>query len=272
MNTLSIESAPEYAHAFRPALSVERLRTQAPAAFAESPFGTVSASYRFISTRDLVAALLDAGFAATEARQARARGERAGYARHLLRFRPIRTEITLDEAIPEIILVNAHDGTSAYHVRAGLYRPVCTNGLMAKLGDFGAIYVPHRGNVVANVVEAANRILEQFGPVAAAVKGMAATQLSDRAQLEFAEEATEIRWAGNAPIRPRQLLDARRSADVGDDLWRVFNTVQENVIRGGLSSRSASGRLGRTRGIRAIREDVRINTTLWQAAVARIGA
>ena len=271
MNTLSVDAAPEYAHAFRPALSVERLRSQAPAAFAESPFGTVSASYRFISTRELVAALLDAGFAATEARQARARGERAGYARHLLRFRPIRTEVTLDEAIPEIIIVNAHDGTSAYHVRAGLYRPVCTNGLMAKLGDFGAIYVPHRGNVVANVVDAATRILNQFEPVAVAVRGMTATHLSDRAQLEFAEEAASIRWKGDAPVRPRQLLEARRPADVGDDVWRVFNTVQENVIRGGVTSRAASGRLGRTRGIRAIREDVRINTGLWQAAVARIG-
>ena len=48
-----------------------------------------------------------------------------------------------------------------------------------------------------------------------------------------------------------------------DDLWRVYNTVQENLIRGGMHARSANGRLGRTRGIRAIREDVRINTQLW---------
>jgi hypothetical protein len=232
----------------------------------------VSPTYRFISTRELVGALLDAGFAATEARQARARGERAGYARHLLRFRPLRTEVALDEAIPEIIVVNAHDGTSAYQVRAGLYRPVCTNGLITKLGDFGAIYVPHRGNVVANIVEAAQMILGQFEAVAVAVKGMAATHLTDRQQLEFADEAVAIRWRGETPVQPRRLLQVRRPADVGDDLWRVFNTVQENVIRGGVRSQSANGRLSRTRGIRAIREDIRINTQLWQSAVARIGA
>ena len=270
MNTLTVDSVSNFDHAFRPGLSVERLRAQAPAAFAESPFGKVSPAYRFISTRELVEALLDAGFAATEARQARARGERAGYARHLLRFRPVRAEVALDEAIPEIIVVNAHDGTSAYQVRAGLFRPVCTNGLMTKLGDFGVIYVPHRGNVVANVVEAATRILSQFEPVAGAVKGMAATHLSDRAQMEFAEQAVSIRWRREMPVQPRRLLEVRRPADVGDDLWRVFNTVQENVIRGGVTSRAASGRLGRTRGIRAIKEDVRINTQLWQAAVDRI--
>ena len=270
MNTLNVDSTPVVDYAFRPGLTLERLRAQAPAAFAENPFSTVSASYRFISTRELVGALLDAGFAATEARQARARGERAGYARHLLRFRALRTVVTLDEAIPEIVIVNSHDGTSAYQVRAGLFRPVCTNGLLAKLGDFGAIYVPHRGNVVANVVEAAQRILSQFEPVAVAVKGMAATHLSDRAQCEFAEEAVGICWKDQTPVVPRQLLEVRRPADVGDDLWRVYNTVQENLIRGGMQTRSANGRLRRTRGIRAIREDVRINTQLWQAAVGRI--
>jgi hypothetical protein len=102
MNTLTVDSISAFDHAFRPGLSIERLRSQAPAAFAENPFGRVSPSYRFISTRELVAALFDAGFAATEARQARARGERAGYARHLLRFRPLRTEVAVTEAIPEL--------------------------------------------------------------------------------------------------------------------------------------------------------------------------
>ena len=272
MNTPTVDSVSSFDQAFRPGLSVERLRSQAPAAFAESPFGRVSPAYRFISTRELVWALLDAGFAATEARQARARGERAGYAQHLLRFRPLRTVVALEEAIPEIVVVNAHDGSSAYQVRAGLFRPVCTNGLLAKLGDFGAIYVPHRGNVVANIVEAAQRILGQFEPVTVAVRGMAATHLTDRQQLEFAEEAVSIRWKDERPVLPRRLLEYRRPADVGDDLWRVYNTVQENLIRGGVVSHSPNGRLSRTRGIRAIREDVRINTLLWQAAVARIGA
>ena len=272
MNTVTRDSLPAVDHAFRPGLSIEQLRTQAPAAFAENPFGTVSRSYRFISTRELVAALLDAGFAATEARQSRVRGERAGYTRHLLRFQSLRTEVALEEAIPEIIVVNAHDGTSAYQVRAGLYRPVCTNGLLTKLGDFGAIYVPHRGNVVANIVEAAERILSHFATIAIVVKAMTATHLSDQAKLELAETAVSIRWRDQVPVRPRQLLEYRRPADVGDDLWRVYNTIQENVIRGGVTSKAATGRLTRTRGIRAIREDVRINTQLWQAAVERIAA
>ena len=78
MNTLTMDSLPSIDTALRSGLTLERLRIQAPAAFADNPFGRVSSSYRFISTRELVGALIDAGFIATEARQARARGERAG--------------------------------------------------------------------------------------------------------------------------------------------------------------------------------------------------
>ncbi len=64
----------------------------------------------------------------------------------------MRESITLIDAVPEIVLINSHDGTSAYTLRAGLYRPICTNGMMVQLGEFGLIHVPHRGNVVADVV------------------------------------------------------------------------------------------------------------------------
>lgn len=47
--------------------------------------------------------------------------------------------------------------------------------------------------------------------------------------------------------------------------------MQEHVIRGGLCGRTAKGRVMHTRGIRAIRENVRLNTGLWNLALARIG-
>jgi hypothetical protein len=48
--------------------------------------------------------------------------------------------------------------------------------------------------------------------------------------------------------------------------------VQENLMRGGLSRRSASGRLTRTRRISSIREDVRINSGLWDLASGLLSA
>jgi hypothetical protein len=48
--------------------------------------------------------------------------------------------------------------------------------------------------------------------------------------------------------------------------------VQENLLRGGLNRRSVSGRLTRTRRIRSIREDVRINSRLWDLAAETLAA
>jgi hypothetical protein len=51
-----------------------------------------------------------------------------------------------------------------------------------------------------------------------------------------------------------------------------MNTVQGNLLGGGLLRRSPSGRLLRMRGINAIRENVRINCGLWDLATQALTA
>jgi len=73
-------------------------------------------------------------------------------------------------------------------------------------------------------------------------------------------------------MEPSQLLRIRRPGDTGDDLWSTLNKVQENLIRGGLTRRTATGRLTRTRGITAIRRDVELNSRLWDLAAEVLAA
>lgn len=261
----------QLAHAFQQPLSLDRLAEKAPAAFAEHAAAHTGPRYVFISTRTLVQALLDAGFVAMQASQTAARGGNAAYARHMLRFQPAVQAVSLEEVLPQIVLINSHDGRSAYQLRAGLFRPVCTNGLLTPIGDFGLIHVQHRGNVVRNIVDAALQITGEFSRVGDAIEQMRVKQLAEGERLAFAEDALALRFAGrdDRPVLPAQLLATRRAADEGNDLWRTFNVVQENVMRGGLCGRSARGRAMRTRGIHAIREDVRINSGLWRLALGR---
>jgi len=264
------------AFAAQRSLSPQELARSAPAAFAEGAATCTGAKYVFISTRDIVDALGEAGFVPTLAVQTRSRGrdaDRAGHALHMLRFQPVVQSLSLDDVLGEIVLINSHDGRSAYQLRAGLYRPVCTNGMLTAIGDFGLVHVSHRGHVVARVVEAAQRIAGDFAQVGEAVEAMHGTALSQGQQLDFAREALALRYPGQAepPVQPVQLLERRRMADVGDDVWRTFNAIQEHTLRGGLDGRSAAGRAMRTRGIRAIRETVRLNAGLWDLALRRIG-
>lgn len=149
-----------------------------------------------------------------------------------------------------------------------LWRAVCTNGLIVSKGAFPAIYVAHRGNVVEDVVAGALRISERFDLLAGQVERMEAHRMEPDEQLHFAERALAIRYqdAALSGMRPSQLLTVRRSEDVAHDLYTVLNRVQENLLRGGLSRRAESGRLTRTRRITSLREDVRVNSQLWDLA------
>ena len=98
---------------------------------------------------------------------------------------------------------------------------------------------------------------------------MAARILNDEEQLAFAHTAYAIRYAKidtRPAFAPEKMLEARRAADAAPTLWHTFNRCQESALTGGIAYRSRTQRLVQTRRIRNIREDVRINTALWQAA------
>ena len=269
-------AAPSYSHAFNGALSLEDLRTRTPAVFAESASERTKKAYKFISSAEVVRALMDAGFEPSAARQTRSRrGSDPLHARHMIRLRHARETISIADSIGEICLINAHDGPSAYRLLAGLYRPVCTNGLLCRMGDFAMIRVPHRSSVAADVVAGALAITAQFGEIRTRVEGMAARELTDVEQLKFADEAFEIRYA-NVEQPPafaaERLLEARRSADAGSSLWLTYNRLQLSVVAGGLPYHSRSRRLVSMRRIHSIREDIRVNVALWQAACRYLAA
>jgi len=72
-----------------------------------------------------------------------------------------------------------------------------------------------------------------------------------------------------------QLVGPRRRIAIVTDMLHITlrsTSVQENLMRGGLTGRSATGRNTRTRTIEAIRQDVRINTGLWQLAMNLVSA
>jgi hypothetical protein len=176
--------------------------------------------------------------------------------------------ISLRDSIPEVVLWNAHDGSGAYQLRLGCLRVVCLNGLIVSMGAFPSVRVAHRGNIVEEVVTSALEIAERFGVLADQVERMEQRQLQKDEQIQFAERALAIRFPDPAQsgLVAAQLLTCRRVEDVGSDLWTCLNKVQENLLRGGLSHRTASGLRTRTRAITSIAEDVRINGRVWDLA------
>jgi hypothetical protein len=273
MDTHANFSFSRYANILSGFLSPDEVRRRAPAVFAESAHERTSPTYTFIPTGRVLTGLMEAGFVPVDARQTRARHS-LEHARHVVRLRRRFETIQLKDAIPEVVFLNSHDGTSAYQLRVGIFRVVCTNGLIVSLGGFPSFRAAHRGDIVEEVVAGALHISERFGVLAGLVERMEKRVLPKDEQIEFAEQALAVRFADPAQsgMQPSQLLTCRRLEDLGNDLWSVLNKVQENLLRGGLSRRATSGRLARTRRITSIREDVRINSRLWDLAAKRLAA
>jgi hypothetical protein len=217
---------------------------------------------------------MNVGFVPVDVRQTRARRASPLHARHMVRLRRRFETVKLNDSVLEVLFLNSHDGTSAYQLRMGIFRVVCTNGLIVSRGAFPAYCVPHRGNVVDEVIVGALKVTERFESLAARVERMEQRHLPKDDQVRFAEQALALRFPDPAQsgMEPAQLLTCRRVEDLGDDLWRITNRVQENLLRGGLSRRSASGRLMRTRQITSIKHDIQINSQLWDLASAMLAA
>lgn len=253
------------------ALTEETLRRQAPSVFASGPMAGVSSRYTFVPTARIVDGLREQDWVPVNVEEQRIRNEtRRGFQKHLIRFRRAEQMETLDEWNVELVLVNSHDRGCAYQLHAGIYRRICSNGLVLSEGSFEAIRFRHAGLLGDEVVQASFRLLEYVPKVGELVQRFRARALDVRESLDLARHALLLRYPSVelAPVEAETLLKARRVEDEGTDLWTTMNRVQENLIHGGVSDfhRDRRGKLRSVRALRGIDSKVGLNKGLWGLA------
>ena len=247
-------------------LSNEQIARYAPSVLAQEAHESRGERYTFIPTIEVLDGLRREGFQPFEVRQTRVRDQsKREHTKHLVRLRH-ESSITSVEEVPEIILLNSHDGSSSYQLLSGFFRFVCSNGLIA--GDVcNDIRVRHSGNVVDDVIEGAVRVLDNVEEIAGRIDTYKSITLAPEEATVFANAALSLRWdEDKAPVQAEQVLRTRRWADNKSDLWTTFNRVQENLLKGGLSARSATGRRMSTRAVGGVNENVKLNRALWSLA------
>ena len=257
-------------------LTRDQLRRDVPAIFAEHGSHKTSARYSHISTLEVVDALEREGYLPVKAMQSRSRiEENKGFAKHLIRFRHVNAIATVGSGLfPELVLTNSHDGLSSYKLQNGLYRLVCSNGMVAGK-TFNEVRVKHQGDIVGNVIEGTYTVMGESEKLIDASQRMGSVQLSQDEQKAFARAVHEIYFDGNESplvqaIEPEKFLRVRRTADRAEDLFTVFNRAQENAIRGGLSGYYQDPKRGyvrtTTREIKSIDKNTALNRALWTLA------
>jgi hypothetical protein len=125
-------------------LSLAEIASVAPSAMAVTQHESRSDRYTYIPTSEVIAGMATAGFLPFSATQSRTRDEsRREFTKHMIRFRQV-SDMTraaiVGEMVPEIVLVNAHDGSAAYSLMAGLWRFVCGNGMMVSDSTLASVH------------------------------------------------------------------------------------------------------------------------------------
>ncbi|EAW1165106.1 DUF932 domain-containing protein [Salmonella enterica] len=246
-------------------LTHEELMQYTPSVFGEDKHTSRSEKYSYIPTITLLENLRREGFEPFFACQSRVRDPgRRDYTKHMLRLR--RAGQITGQQVPEIIILNSHGGESSFQLLPGVFRSVCTNSLVCGQ-SFGEIRVPHRGDIAGKVIEGAYDVLGVFDRVEEKREAMQSLLLPPPAQQALANAALTYRFGEeHQPVTATQILTPRRYEDRKDDLWSVFNRIQENLSKGGLPGRTAQGKRTHTRAVKGIDGDVKLNRALWVMA------
>jgi hypothetical protein len=255
------------------------LQNIAPSALTAAPnLELVAPTYGFINTSEIVDRFSRHGWNLHAAKQARVKdSDRQGYQKHLLRFsnhafKRIEGLSENNASMPELIVQNSHDGTSALHIYFGVFRIACLNGLV--LGSrLSSMRVIHSERSIKKLDESIDEMTERLPMVAERVSRFSQIQLNSDQRFELAKQAASLRLAHTSGVEwidHAKMLRPKRLQDTGSDLFSVFNVVQERVIRGGInfSIRDKDGRNVHklSRGISSVTQSVKLNRGLWDIA------
>ena len=252
-------------------LGKAEIKERASSVFTAQGAPETSQKYSHISTDRIIEDMEALGWGVIDAKQVRARkGE--GYQKHLVVFR--NNDLFIegadgDDVFPQILLTNSHDGKNAFTFTAGLFRMICENGLVISTQEFENMKIRHYGYDFAKLQEVITSMVEALPLTVESMNKFKQTQLNEEKALEFAKKALEVRFgeeqAQNITINLRDLIEPTRPEDNGNDLWSIFNVVQEKLVHG-MFNYQAGTKMRKARKIKNFRQDIELNAKLYELA------
>ncbi len=235
--------------------------------------GKTSDRFTVIPTTRVLDILKGQGWLPAKVKQAMViNPDRDGFQKHMIRLRQmenINNPLVPGGLIPEIVITNAHDGTSSFHIMAGIFRIICGNGLVVADSMFSTHKVLHMGFQDQKVIDAVYDVVETTPKIMSRVNEFKQITLSRPEQEVLAESALAVRY-DEAQLAEKKfdltaLLRPRRREDEVPNLWNTYNVLQEKLVTGGQFERNNRSRyrMNKVRGITSVTEDIRINKGLW---------
>ena len=263
--------------------SLEELKEIAPSIFTEKGSDKTSSKYTHIPTDRVIKDLELLGWGVVDAKEVNARQDK-GYQKHLVVFRNpdvsinkkstnVDGEVFEDIVFPQILVTNSHDGKNSFKFQAGLYRMVCENGLVIADQQFEDYTIRHMGYDFEALQGVIKDMISNLDLTVESMNKMRKIELDENQQFEFAKQLLDIRVEGTDNMYKEDqigdILVPQRKEDFGDDLWSVFNRVQENIVEGNFKYYNAKtlGTERQARPIKNFKQDMDVNKKLFSAAL-----
>jgi len=258
-------------------LTDEQIKKACPVAFSQKASNEVSEYYTHIPTNRVIDDMRELGWGVIEAQQVAARKTATkGFQKHMIVFRHPDLMVEGkdgDNVWPQIIMTNSHDGKNSFTFQAGMYRFVCSNGLVIADQEFGSMKIRHMGYDFETLRETINEMVEKLPLTVESMNKFKQTELSEPQKYDLARKALATRFKVQEgqkvdqvyKINLDEFLKPVRKEDAGNDLWSVFNLIQEKVVEGDFEYVSGV-KLRKARKIKNFKQDLDVNQKLFEVA------
>jgi hypothetical protein len=253
-------------------LSKEDL-SQYPSVVQTKPMQRANMKYSFIPTTQIIDDLAKEGWLPFEVQETDAKKADRGFQKHLVRF--FNPDIKNPGAgfEPNVLMTNAHNGSSSTWIMGGGINFVCTNGIIIAENIVANHRIRHQGSTEDQVKSALQDIVENLPRVYNSIDRFKSIILNDKEKENFGRDSLRLFYDEpqleklDLQASSNLLVAPRRKAERENTLWNAFNLVQENMIRGGdFLVPKTGGKIKHKRETKSIDTNVRINTTLWEYA------
>ena len=264
-------------------MTKEEIKAKAPYVFAEAPTNPdVSNRYVMATTETIIDDMAKLGWDVVDCKQQRANKRSKVRSFHMLAFQNPKVFITkianngeeTVDCFPRIILTNSHDGFHSFKFMVGLFRCVCSNGLVIATDTFADVSIRHINYTFDELREMVAKAISTVSDNISVMNEMQKTILNEEQKKALATEALKIR-GGDDEDKPlkvadddlEDILNPIREDDKSDDLWTVFNILQEKIIKGNFRMISNTNNKARkARPITGLAKDLEINQALFRYA------
>jgi len=256
-------------------LSAQEIASKAPQAYATQAADTVSKHYQFLPTSRVIEDMAQLGWFVTDAHSMKTTGKnpaRGVHAPHQVQFyNPdvyITNEDGTDISFVKVLLRNNSMGQGRLLFSVGIFRMICSNGLVIKDKDMGEFKLRHMGYNFEHLQGLMSDILDRLPSAVEKINTFTNTQLTDEQAVEFAGKALASRLKVETVTLADAVkcLEVYREEDRGLSLWKVFNRVQEALVNGGQTFTNAHGRQRKLRKTTNFLLDQQINEQMWELA------